>query len=196
MNKNQSAGVLIVAVLLILSLASMLFNNNPSTTRDLSYSQFISMVKKAEIKSVEIERDTLIAHPSNDEIKPQTNLPLNKFQSTPSRLQYKVIIPLNDNSLYSLLEENKVEIVLKNFDDSGTLTGILKTVAPIFIVIIVLMIMGRILQSGGSQAMGFGKSKAKLLMDNKVKVTFDDVAGIDEERQELQEIVDWYQQNK
>ena len=191
MNKNQSAGVLIVAVLLILSLASMLFNNNTSTTRDLSYSQFISMVKKAEIKSVEIERDTLIAHPSNDEIKPQTNLPLNKFQSTPSRLQYKVIIPLNDNSLYSLLEENKVEIVLKNFDDSGTLTGILKTVAPIFIVIIVLMIMGRILQSGGSQAMGFGKSKAKLLMDNKVKVTFDDVAGIDEERQELQEIVDF-----
>ena len=50
MNKNQSLGVLIVAILLILSLASMLFNGNPTVTKELSYSQFISMVKKSEIK--------------------------------------------------------------------------------------------------------------------------------------------------
>lgn len=191
MNKNQSIGVLIVAVLLIMSLASMLFNSAPSMTKDLSYSQFISMVKKSEIKSVQIERDTLIAHPVNDEIKTNTSLPISKLQTTPAKLQYKVVIPLNDNTLYSVLEENGVEVSLKNFDDSATMTGILKTIAPIFIVIIVLMIMGKILQSSGSQAMGFGKSKAKLLMDNKVKVTFDDVAGIDEERQELEEIVDF-----
>ena len=191
MNKNQSLGVLIVAILLILSLASMLFNGNPTVTKELSYSQFISMVKKSEIKSVEIERDTLIAHPVKDEIKAPANLPISKWQSTPSKLQYKVVIPLNDNTLYSLLEDNQVEIALKNFDDSGSLTGILKAVAPIFIVIIFLMIIGKILQSSGSQAMGFGKSKAKLLMDSKVKVTFNDVAGIDEERQELEEIVDF-----
>ena len=101
MNKNQSVGVLIVAILLILSLASMLMNGNPSSTHDLSYSQFITMVKKSEIMSVQIERDTLIAHPVNDEIKPAANLPLNKLQTTPSKLQYKVIIPMNDNSLYT-----------------------------------------------------------------------------------------------
>ncbi len=191
MNKNQSTGVLIVAILLILSLASMLFNNNPSTTKDIPYSQFISMVKKSEIKSVEIERDTLIAHPVQDEIKTPTSIALSKLQPNMSKLQYKVIIPLNDNSLYSTLEENNVVVSLKTFDDSGTLMGIAKAIAPIFIVIIILIIMGKMLQSSGSQAMGFGKSKAKLLMDNKVKVTFDDVAGIDEERQELQEIVDF-----
>lgn len=191
MNKNQSVGVLIVAALLILSLVSMLFNGSTSTTKDLSYSQFISLVKKSEIKSVEIERDTLIAHPVKDEVKASSSLPMAKFQQTPSRLQYKVIIPINDPSMMPLLEKNNVEVTMKNFDDSGTLTGILKAIAPIFIVIIILIIMGKVLQSGGSQAMGFGKSKAKLLMDNKVKVTFDDVAGIDEERQELQEIVDF-----
>ena len=191
MNKNQSVGVLIVAALLILSLVSMLFNGSTSTTKDLSYSQFISLVKKSEIKSVEIERDTLIAHPVKDEVKASSSLPMSKFQQTPSRLQYKVIIPINDPSMMPLLEKNNVEVTMKNFDDSGTLTGILKAIAPIFIVIIILIIMGKVLQSGGSQAMGFGKSKAKLLMDNKVKVTFDDVAGIDEERQELQEIVDF-----
>ena len=191
MNKNQSLGVLIVAALLILSLISMLFTGSPSTTKSLSYSQFMTMVKNHEIKAVEIERDTLIAHPVNDEIKSEVNLPLNKLQTTPAKVQFKVIIPLNDTSLYPLLEENSVEITMKNFDDSGSVSGIVKAVAPIFIVIIVLIIMGKILQSGGSQAMGFGKSKAKLLMDNKVKVTFKDVAGIDEERKELEEIVDF-----
>ncbi len=191
MNKNQSLGVLIVAALLILSLISMLFNGNPSTTKDLSYSQFIAMVKKSEIKSVEIERDILIAHPVKDEIQSSINLPLSKIQQTPSKLQYKVIIPYNGTTVIPVLEQNNVEITMKNFDESSSLTGILKAIAPIFIVIIILIIMGKILQSGGSQAMGFGKSKAKLLMDNKVKVTFDDVAGIDEERQELQEIVDF-----
>lgn len=191
MNKNQSLGVLIVAALLILSLVSMLFTGNPSTTQNISYSQFLTMVKNNEIRSVEIERDTLTAHPVKDEIKPSVDLPINKLQTTPSRLQYKVVIPMNDSSLYSILETNGVEITMKNFDDSGSLSGIVKAVAPIFIVIIVLIIMGKILQSGGSQAMGFGKSKAKLLMDSKVKVTFKDVAGIDEERKELEEIVDF-----
>ena len=49
----------------------------------------------------------------------------------------------------------------------------------------------RSIQAGGAQAMSFGKSRAKMLMDNKVKTTFKDVAGIDEERKELEEIVDF-----
>ena len=191
MNKNQSLGILIVAALLILSLASMLFTGNPSTTKNLPYSQFLTMVKNNEIRSVEIERDNLTAHPVKDEIASNVDFPINKLQSAPTRLQYKVVIPINDSSLYSVLENNNVEITMKNFDDSGSVNGIIKAVAPIFIVIIVLIIMGKILQSGGSQAMGFGKSKAKLLMDSKVKVTFKDVAGIDEERKELEEIVDF-----
>ena len=159
MNKNQSVGVLIVAILLILSLASMLMNGNPSSTHDLSYSQFITMVKKSEIKSVQIERDTLIAHPVNDEIKPATNLPLNKLQTTPSKLQYKVIIPMNDNSLYTTLEENNVEVALKTFDESNSLVGVLKTIAPIFIVIIILMIMAKFFNPAALRLWASAKAK-------------------------------------
>ncbi|MBP7212177.1 ATP-dependent zinc metalloprotease FtsH, partial [bacterium] len=59
----------------------------------------------------------------------------------------------------------------------------------LFIVFIIITIKS--VQAGGSQAMSFGKSKAKMMLDNKVKITFNDVAGIDEEKQELEEIVDF-----
>ena len=62
----------------------------------------------------------------------------------------------------------------------------------IILLVAFFAIMAKMVQaSGGSQAMSFGKSKAKMMLDNKVKVTFKDVAGIDEERQELEEIVDF-----
>ncbi|MDD3238089.1 MAG: ATP-dependent zinc metalloprotease FtsH [Candidatus Gastranaerophilales bacterium] len=187
MNKSQSVGIWIVIVLLALSLVSMLFTGSTTTTKDLSYTDFLKKVKANEIKSTEIERDMLVAKPINDTIP---NAQGNKLQPA-ATLQYKVMIPLNDDNLYPLLENHNVNVSIKKPSDSSSFLGFLGTALPLLLIIGIFVVMAKTLQAGGSQAMSFGKSKAKLMLDSKVKITFNDVAGIDEEKQELEEIVDF-----
>ena len=186
MNKSQSTGIWIVVILLILCLGSMLFPNQTTSTQDISYSQFLTKVKSGEIASVQIDKDTLIAKPKN--AVTAVNDVDKKKQPV---VQYKVMIPVNDLSFYKKLEESKVDINVKKPNDSSQMITILSALLPILLLVGFVILMAKTLQSGGSQAMSFGKSKAKLLLDSKVKVTFKDVAGIDEEKQELEEIVDF-----
>ena len=185
MNKSQSTGIWIVVILLILCLGSMLFPNQTTSTQDLSYSQFLSKVKSGEIASVQIDKDTLIAKPKKD--NSVTNLDKKKQPET----QYRVMVPMNDLSFYKKLEESNVDINVKKPSDSSQTIAILSAILPVLLIIGFIILMAKTLQSGGSQALSFGKSKAKLMLDSKVKVTFKDVAGIDEEKQELEEIVDF-----
>ncbi len=186
MNKSQSTGIWIVVILLILCLGSMLFPNQTTSTQDISYSQFLTKVKSGEIASVQIDKDTLIAKPKN-----AVTVVNDVDKKKQPVVQYKVMIPVNDLSFYKKLEESKVDINVKKPNDSSQMITILSALLPILLLVGFVILMAKTLQSGGSQAMSFGKSKAKLLLDSKVKVTFKDVAGIDEEKQELEEIVDF-----
>ena len=199
MNKSQSVGIWIVIGLILASLVAMLFSGPTSSTQEISYSSFLSKVDNSEIKSVELNKEYLIANPKDNKLPEKPDVP-NKIEplfkpanaETPV-LKFKVMIPQNDDSLYKKLEEKNVEIIVQKPADSNAMVNILGTVLfPIIILVVFFVIMGKMFQSaGGSQAMTFGKSKAKMMLDNKVKITFKDVAGIDEERQELEEIVDF-----
>jgi len=188
MNKSQSTGIWIVVVLLILCLGSMLFPGQTTSTKDISYSQFLTKVKSGQIESVQIDKDTLIAKPKAGQAESVTTV-MNSKKTVP--VQYRVMIPMNDLSLYQKLEEKSVDVNVKKPSDSSQFIGLLSIVLPFLLIIGFVILMAKTLQSGGSQAMSFGKSKAKLMLDSKVKVTFKDVAGIDEEKQELEEIVDF-----
>lgn len=188
MNKSQSTGIWIVVVLLILCLGSMLFPGQTTSTKDISYSQFLTKVKSGQIESVQIDKDTLIAKPKAGQAESVTTV-MNSKKPVP--VQYRVMIPVNDLSLYQKLEEKSVDVNVKKPSDSSQFIGLLSIVLPFLLIIGFVILMAKTLQSGGSQAMSFGKSKAKLMLDSKVKVTFKDVAGIDEEKQELEEIVDF-----
>ena len=194
MNKSQSLGMYIILGIMILAFVSMLFTGPTTTTEELSYTNFLQKLTAGEIKSVEMDKTFLIALPKEQPKKEKATkkeLPMlySMQQATPT-LQYKVLTP-NDPSLMKKLEEANVEISVSKPSESSKIINLIGSLALPLFIIIFLILMARGLSAGGSQAMSFGKSRAKMLLDSKVKVMFKDVAGIDEEKKELEEIVDF-----
>ena len=187
MNKNQTTGIWLIVGILVIALASMLFAGPTTSTKILSYTEFLEKVKKSEIKEVVIENDTATAVPYDEDIK--TNI--DGKETVTASLRYRVNLPANDTSLYPMLEQNNVNVEIKKSNETSSIMGIMGTAFPILLIIVFFIILAKIIQTGGSQALSFGKSKAKMMLDSKVKTTFKDVAGIDEEKQELEEIVDF-----
>ena len=189
MNKNQSIGMYIILGVMVLAFISMLFAGPTSSTKELNYTTFIQKVLDKEIKSVDLGHETLIAYPEKQpETKPVSSLIYGEAPAP--RLQYKVAYPEHSDVL-KVLQDNGVEINVKKLGESGSFLGMGSSLFTILIVFGFLLLIIRSIQAGGAQAMSFGKSRAKMLMDNKVKTTFADVAGIDEEKKELEEIVDF-----
>lgn len=201
MNKSQSAGMYIVLAIVILVFVSSVFMAGPATTTsEISYSNFLQRLEQGEFKKIEKADDFLIAipkvQPNAEEKKsmtttaPTVDNPFGVVEKKAPVVQYKVLTP-NDPDLMKKLDASKSEITVKKPNESSQLLGILGSLMLPLLFIVFLMIMAKSIQAGGSQAMSFGKSKAKMLLDSKVKTTFKDVAGIDEEKQELEEIVDF-----
>ena len=202
MKNNQSLGVYIIVGIIALIVLAMVFAGPVTSTSEISYSEFVEKVENGDIKSVTIAKDILFAIPSDnqnsEDQSSQTKTPSDDFasrliapvgQDLPV-LQYKVRIPENDPKFYPLLEAAGVEINLKKPQDGSILGTLGSILLPLFFIGLIILIL-RGIQQGGSAAMNFGKSRAKMMQENKVKVTFKDVAGIDEEKQELEEIVDF-----
>ena len=175
MKKNQTIGFYILLVFLIGALFfSFKGQGTKTTVKELSYSSFLNKVEQKEIKSVTMMGNSINAVPSSEK-----------------NINYSVIIPMNDPSLMQKMEKNNVDITVKNEENKGQLLGFIGSLFFPILFLIILLFIFKSAQGGGSQAMSFGKSKAKMMVDNKVKITFKDVAGIDEAKQELEEIVDF-----
>ncbi|MFA7658969.1 MAG: ATP-dependent zinc metalloprotease FtsH [Candidatus Gastranaerophilaceae bacterium] len=196
MNKSQSMGMYVILGIMILAFVSMLMSGPNTSTQELSYTEFLQKVKAGDIKSVEIDKDTasLTAHPK---IQP----PALKKESTESMkslyggqktpiIQYKVLTP-SDPGLMTKLESSNVDVNVKKPSESSQWMNVLGSLLPLILIVLFGVMIAKGLQAGGTQAMSFGKSRAKLMIDNKVKIAFKDVAGIDEEKKELEEIVDF-----
>ena len=138
---------------------------------DISYSDFIGKVETGEVKSVTIAGE-VISGQYNDGRSFQTYAP-------------------QDPNLITQLRDKGIDIKARPATDESFLTSMLVSWFPIILMIGVWVFFMRQMQAGSGKAMGFGKSKAKLLTERQGRVTFEDVAGIEEAKEDLQEIVDF-----
>ncbi len=201
MNKSQSTGMYIVLAIVVFLFVSSVFMSSPTTkTEEISYSNFLERLDKNEFKKIEKADDFLIAIPkvqpkveNKQLITPSLDNPFGIPQtSTAPSLRYKVLTPAYDPDLMKRLDSSDADIqVTRAADSSKTIGNLLGYLLMPILFLVFLVVMAKSIQAGGSQAMSFGKSKAKMLLDSKVKTTFKDVAGIDEEKKELEEIVDF-----
>jgi len=151
-----------------------LFNNSSEnkSSVQLTYSQFLDEVEIGSIKDVVIKGNNITG----------------SYEDGRSFKTYAA----NDPTLVDRLNERGVNISAAPLDDGyPSILGILISWFPMLLLIGVWIFFMRQMQGGKGGAMGFGRSKAKLLTENKNKVTFNDVAGIDEAKEELVEIVEF-----
>jgi len=202
--KNQSTGMYIILAILVMVFVSSIWMDAPmikTQTKELTYSTFLEKLANKEFKSIEKADNYLIAipvtqaeeeNPAEETEKNEQDI-LNPFLTQTKvkpKLQYKVLTPA-DPTLTQKIEDSGVEFSVMKPSESVQIMSILGNFVIPLLFIIFIIIMIKSIQAGGSQAMSFGKSKAKMLLDSKVKTTFANVAGIDEEKKELEEIVDF-----
>jgi len=142
-----------------------------------SYSEFIGQVDAGNVKEV-----TLYLSPNSYEIQGELRQPARKFRVT----VFKESAP----DLTKELRDKGVLINVKEVTRADWINFLL-TAAPIFLLVGFWIIMMRQMQAGGNKALSFGKSRARLLTAQQKKATFKDVAGIDEAKEELQEIIEF-----
>ncbi len=163
---------LLIGFLVFLIIDFYKTNNTVQQSRVVSYSNFLNDVKNGNVSRVEIRGNNITGEYSNGTL-------------------FSTYSP-NDLSLIDKLEKNNIEIIAQPLEkNSPGLFDILISWFPMLLLIGVWIFFMRQMQSGSGRAMGFGKSRAKLLNENKDKVTFRDVAGIDEAKAELEEIVEF-----
>lgn len=201
MNKSQSAGMYIVLAIVVILFVSSVFVSGPTTkVSEISYSNFLERLDKSEFKKIEKSDDFLVAIPkvqpeatTKKTVAPTMNNPFGIPETAKApTLKYKVLTPTYDPELMKRLDASDADIqVTRASESSKTIGNLLSYLLLPILFLVFLAVMAKSIQAGGSQAMSFGKSKAKMLLDSKVKTTFKDVAGIDEEKKELEEIVDF-----
>jgi cell division protease FtsH len=160
------------AIVLVLVMAYTVFSQGakPGGGGEISYSQLLKNIDSGDVKKADINGDVV-------KVEPRAGKP------------YNVNVPPNSDDLVKRLEARGAEIVYQK--NSISVLGIMINMLPILLLIGVWIFFMRQMQGGTKGAMGFGKSKARLLTENKNRVLFDDVAGVDEAKEELQEVVEF-----
>ncbi|MCP5112032.1 MAG: ATP-dependent zinc metalloprotease FtsH [bacterium] len=173
MNSNVKTAVFwVVLVCVVVLLWTVVQSGGTRVEKELSFTEFVAEVKAKKIKEIEITGDEVTGKMMDGD--------------TP----LKTVIPVNYPDLYNLLQESGVNVHLEPTNSSNWV-NILINVIPFALLIAFWIFMMRQMQSGGNKALSFGKSRARLHSSQQKKVTFKDVAGVDEAKEELQEIIEF-----
>ena len=171
MNSFSKNLVLWAAICMVMIVLFNLFNQPPVQPNDLNYTEFLTKVRQGEVMSVKIQGSRITGVLSNDQ----------RFSSYAP----------DDPTLVDTLVQNNVQVKAEPQEEAPWYMTVLISWFPMLLLIGVWIFFMRQMQGGGGKAMSFGRSRAKMVTQEETKVTFADVAGVDEAKEELQEIVDF-----
>ena len=176
MNKKwRNAGLYALLAIVVLALGTTFFEQKPQSRETWAYSQFLQEVAKGKVEKVQLsaDRTTAIVSPKDEPEKRIVNL-------------------VNDSDLINILRKNNVDInVLPQTDEGFWFKALTSLFFPALLLVGLFFLLRRAQSGPGSQAMNFGKSKARVQMEPQTQITFGDVAGIDQAKLELNEVVDF-----
>ena len=175
MNKRwRNAGLYALLFIVVIALGTAFFDKEPQNRETWRYSEFIQEVqnKKVERVSISADRSTALV--------------------TPVTGEKKIVTLVNDPQLINTLTANNVDItVLPQTDEGFWFKALSSLFFPVLLLVGLFFLLRRAQNGPGSQAMNFGKSRARVQMEPQTQVTFGDVAGIDQAKLELNEVVDF-----
>ncbi|WP_053228188.1 ATP-dependent zinc metalloprotease FtsH [Spirochaeta cellobiosiphila] len=175
--KNNRFAFVLLMIISLSFLALFLFGN-PSPVRELEYSAFLEYLDQGKVKEVRIVNDSIVYELSGSIIS-----------ESGTAVDFKTILPYPDSTLLQKLEDHDVRVSGKR--PNVSFFSILIQSFPWIFAVVIIFFMYRQVQGGGNKAFSFGKSKAKKYTETTKKITFADVAGQNEAKEELSEVVEF-----
>ncbi|MGB3560132.1 MAG: ATP-dependent zinc metalloprotease FtsH3, partial [Geitlerinemataceae cyanobacterium] len=177
MNKRwRNTGLYVLLAIVVIALATAFFDQQPQARQTSRYSDFIQAVESGQVEgtvSISADRTQAVYTDPTGSGKISVNLP-------------------NDPELIQILTRKNLDVrVMPQSDDSFWLRALSSLFFPILLLVGLFFLLRRAQNGPGSQAMNFGKSKARVQMEPQTQVTFGDVAGIEQAKLELAEVVDF-----
>jgi len=162
----------VVMVAFALVIWAVVRSSTGERVRDFTFTDFTNEVAKDNVREVTITGTEVSGVLKKDNVK------------------FKTTIPANYPDLYKALQEKNVNVLIKDTSGSSWMAWVANGL-PMIVLLGLWIFFMRQMQSGGNKALSFGKSRARLLSSQQKKVTFKDVAGVDEAKEELQEIIEF-----
>ncbi len=178
-NKNKNSFTIAITYFLIAFAFLMAFNyaREEATTKEITYNEFLRLLDNKEISKVTITTENLLITPSedNEEYKGKTLYTAN----------------VKDETLITKLNAAGIDFTGKNPKESPMMNILLTWILPMVLIFFMWRFLFSKMGGGGGGVMGIGKNNAKVYMESEIKVTFDDVAGREEAKESLKEVIDF-----